>query len=81
MTGCLRSAFRLREHVDSRFLVQLVEPDGRWGPKINMGPHKRYFADPRFKIRNGQILQIEALDAPVSYGMPTGWGGKASVKE
>jgi hypothetical protein len=34
-----------------------------------------------FKIRDGKLLQIEALVAPVLYGMPTGWGGKASTKE
>jgi len=34
-----------------------------------------------FKIRDGKILQIEALVTPVPYGMPTGWDGKASTKE
>ena len=34
-----------------------------------------------FKIRDGKILQIEALVAPVPYGMLTGWGGKASLKK
>jgi hypothetical protein len=34
-----------------------------------------------FKIRDGKILQIEALVTPVPYGMPTGWGGKASIKK
>ena len=34
-----------------------------------------------FKVRNGKLLRIEALVAPVPYGMPTGWGGKPSHKE
>lgn len=28
-----------------------------------------------FKIKNGKILQIEAVLLPVPYGMPSGWGG------
>jgi hypothetical protein len=34
-----------------------------------------------FKVRYGKLLRIEALVAPVPYGMPTGWGGKPSHKE
>jgi hypothetical protein len=32
-------------------------------------------------VRNGKLLRIEALVLPVTYGMPTGWGGKPSTKE
>jgi hypothetical protein len=34
-----------------------------------------------FKVRNGKLLRIEALVAPVPYGMPTGWGGNPSHKQ
>jgi hypothetical protein len=33
-----------------------------------------YLIGELFKIRNGKILQIEAVLLPVPYGMPSGWG-------